>query len=113
MRLVFRRTHCAEDRQNPEEKMMDVIAGHFGFRPPAGFEFETSQVSFQAIDQLREQLCSEASKQSALISFVKFWPTPCLLIRAELALKRVSATALTRARFHSRRNRDHYSVLSR
>jgi hypothetical protein len=87
MRLTFWRSHCTEDLQNPEESMMDVIAGHFGFRPPEGFEFDTNVISFEAIEELRRELCPEASKQSALISFVKFWPSPALLIHAELALK--------------------------
>jgi hypothetical protein len=87
LRLSYRRTHCALDRKDPEELMMDLIAGHFGFRPPAGFEFQTDEVSFDAIEELRSQLCPEASKQSALISFVKFWPTPCLLITAKLGLR--------------------------
>src|SRR5262249_30228365 len=41
LRLVFRRTQCSSQSKEPEEALMDVIAGQFGFRPPANFQFET------------------------------------------------------------------------
>ena len=88
LRLVFRRTQCSSQSKEPEEALMDIIAGQFGFRPPANFQFETEEISFQAIEDLRVLLCPEASKQAALISFVKFWPAPCILLTAKMGMRK-------------------------
>lgn len=88
LRLVFRRTQCSTQSKDPEEALMDIIAGRFGFRPPADFQFESEEISFDAIDNLRQQLCPEASKRAALISFLKFWPTPCMLITARMGMRK-------------------------
>src|SRR5262249_30087173 len=87
-RLSFRRTHCAGNRADPEETLVDVIASRLGFRPPLGFDFGTSEISFEAVERLRGELCPEASKQAALIGFVRYWPAPCLLISAKPGLRR-------------------------
>src|SRR5262249_7317312 len=34
LRLSFRRTDCREGAKNPEESLMDVIAGRLGYFPP-------------------------------------------------------------------------------
>lgn len=88
MRLVFRRTQCSTESKEPEEALMDIIAGQFGFRPPSSFKFATDEISFEAIESLRAQLCPDASKQAALISFVKFWPSPCILLTAMMGMRK-------------------------
>ena len=88
MRVSFRRSHSSANKKDPEEILMDVIAGRLGFHPPGEFSHTTDEISFEVIDQLRHRLCPEASKQSALIGFVKFWPTPCLLICAKMNLRK-------------------------
>jgi hypothetical protein len=88
LRLVFRRTNCSGQNKDPEEALMDIIAGQFGFRPPADFAFNAEEISFEAIDNLRQQLCPEASNQAALISFIKFWPSPCMLVTARMAMRK-------------------------
>jgi hypothetical protein len=85
MRLVFRRTH--EKRNNPEEQLIDLIAGRCGFHRTVVERFATATISFDLLDELRATLCPEASRQAAIIGFVNSWPTACVLIRAELALK--------------------------
>src|SRR5882672_9074717 len=45
-RLVFRRTHCAVAGFDPEERLMDEIAGRFGFYPPLVHRHINGQISF-------------------------------------------------------------------
>jgi hypothetical protein len=84
---------------DPEESLMDIIAGHFGFYPPIARKFMNGEISFNAIERLREQLCPEASLQSSLINFVRCWNHPCILLRAELALKKGEEAQLCQGHF--------------
>lgn len=88
-RLAFWRTGCHTDQKNPEESLMDIIAGKFGFYTP--FIINKSigvEITFEVIEKLRLQLCPEASQQSSFIGFVKAWPNPCLLVHAEMAFRK-------------------------
>jgi hypothetical protein len=87
-RLVFKRSHSANDSINPEERLMDILAGRFGFYAPFAKPLMSDEISFETIRALRDRLCPEASFQASLINFSKFWPSPCILIRAELGLKK-------------------------
>ena len=98
-RLVFKRTHASEDGSDPEEGLMDIIAGYFGFYPRIARKFMHEEISFSAIEWLRQQLCPEASLQSALINFVRCWSHPCILLLAEPALKKDEAAQLCQGRF--------------
>jgi hypothetical protein len=91
LRLSFRRTHIAKNSNSPEEALMEVIAGHFGFYSPVIKPHISGAISFDAIEALRQKLCPEASRQSAVIGMVKAWPQPCLLINARLATKKSDA----------------------
>ena len=88
MRLSFRRTHFGLQDKDPEEALVDIIAGAVGFFPQLVSPRAHGDPSFGKIEALLRDLCPEASRQSSLLGFVEAWPTPCLLIRAELALKR-------------------------
>jgi len=88
MRLSYRRTHCETGPKDPEEALIDVIAGKFAFYQPFIKEHAEGEISFEAIENLRARLCPEASQQSALIGFVNVWPEPCLLVQAQLALRK-------------------------
>jgi hypothetical protein len=98
-RSLFKRTHASVSGNDPEERLMDIIAGHFGFYPQIARKFISGEISFNAIDKLREQLCPEASLQSSLINFVRCWNHPCMLLRAEQALKRDEEAQLCQGRF--------------
>ena len=87
LRLSFRRTHSDRNSKDPEESMMDVIAGHLGFLPSLVGPHIDGEISFEAIDSLKERLCPEASRESAVAGFVQAWPTAVILVRAELALR--------------------------
>jgi hypothetical protein len=88
MRLAFRRTHFGLDDKDPEEALVDVIAGAFGFLPDLVRPVAKGRPSFEQIEDIRMQLCSEASQQSSLIGIAKAWPTACILLQAQMALKR-------------------------
>ena len=88
MRLKFMRTHSPGEFKDPEERLMDVIAGKVGFLPELVAKHVDREISFSVIEELRQQICPEASRESALYGFVESWPQSCLLVRAALALKR-------------------------
>jgi hypothetical protein len=88
MRLTFRRTHFGLDDKDPEEALVDVIAGAFGFLPDLVRPLAKGQLSFDQIENIRTKLCPEASQLSSLIGIAKAWPTPCILLQAQMALKR-------------------------
>ena len=88
MRLAFRRTHFGLDDKDPEEMLVDMIAGSFGFLPDLIRPMAKGKPSFEEIETIRMHLCAEASQQSSLIGIVKAWPTPCILIQAQMGLKR-------------------------
>lgn len=84
LRLVFRRTHNSISGEDPEERLMDRIAGRFGFYSPVFHKLVQSRVSFFEIERLRSELCPESSSQAAIINFVKYWPSPCIFVKAEM-----------------------------
>lgn len=87
---IFRRTHSSLNAEDPEERMMDMIAARLGFHPSMTKKFMRAydEITFGAIDELREQLCPGASRQASLINFARFWPNPCILINAAMGLKK-------------------------
>lgn len=99
-RASFRRTHCSPDvSKDPEESMVDVIAGTFAFFPEMVRPLAQGPVSFELVESIRQQLSPEASRQSALIGIVKAWPTPCLLVHAELGLRKSDKRKLQQGSF--------------
>ncbi|HEV2494339.1 MAG TPA: hypothetical protein VG204_14835 [Terriglobia bacterium] len=87
LRLCFRRTHVLSDK-DPEEALMDVIAGELGFLPELIRDRVENGISFEEIQRLHDDLCPDASFQSSVIGFAKAWPQPCVLVEARLACKR-------------------------
>jgi hypothetical protein len=87
MRLAFKRTlHLPV--KDPEEILVDRIAGKFGFYAPLIKPHVSREISFEEIESLKQNLCPEASFQSSLIGFVNAWPHPCILILCRPALKK-------------------------
>ncbi len=91
-RLSFRRTHGA-NVNDPEEQLMEAIAGDGAFLSELVVPHIHEAVSFDALYRLRQSLCPEASDLASAIGFVRAWPTPCLFVRAEMALKRTHERA--------------------
>jgi len=88
MRLVFRRSHSRENSNDPEERLMDVIASCVGFLPDFLPDKARGELSFEGISEIKKEFCPDASMQAATIGIVKAFPSPCILVGAELALKR-------------------------
>lgn len=97
MRLVFRRSHSRENSNDPEEKLMDVIASSVGFLSAFLPNNVKGELSFEGIVEIKKEFCPTASAQAAMIGIVKAFPSPCILVEAELALKKDEA--LTRSQF--------------
>lgn len=97
--LKFCRTHVEPEEKDPEEALMDIIAGEVGFFPQLVRPYATGEISFEKIAELREKLCPEASQQASLIGFVKAWPVPCVLVEARLGFKAHERRSLTQVRF--------------
>lgn len=86
-RIAFRRTH-GDVVNDPEEQLMEVIAGDGAFLPELVVPHIREPISFDAMSRLRQQICPEASELASQIGFVNAWPVPCLSLRVEMALKK-------------------------
>lgn len=87
LRLCFRRTLHLPNK-DPEEVVIDLIAGKFGFYPAFIKPHINGEISFEQIEALRQSLCPDASNQASLIGFVHAWPEPCVLALCKKGLKK-------------------------
>ena len=99
MRLTFRRTHFGLEDKDPEEALVDVIAGAFGFLPDIVRPLAKGQPSFDRIEDIRAKLCPEASQQASLIGIAKAWSLRVFCSWRQLALKRGERRDLGAGRF--------------
>jgi hypothetical protein len=100
MRLSFARTHAQTGQaRDPEEALMEVIAGRFGFWQEMLGPHVQGEISFERVETLRAQHCPEASSQASLIGFANAWPSPCILLYAGLGLKKRQSDALPQTTF--------------
>lgn len=99
MRLKFRRTHIADEENDPEERLMELIAGDGAFLPELIEPYATEPITFDVIEKIRDLLCPEASDQASRIGIVNAWPEPCVLIRAQMGLKKAQRRALGQGAF--------------
>jgi transcriptional regulator with XRE-family HTH domain len=88
MRLLFRRSHSRENSADPEEKLMDIIASAVGFLPDFLPDNAKGELSFEAINEIKKEFCPGSSAQAATIGIVKAYPAPCILLEADMALKK-------------------------
>jgi hypothetical protein len=98
MRLMLRRTHAAA-ALDPEESLMDVIAGEMAFWPEFLKAERDQEISFELIERIRRELCPQASFQASLIGIVKALPKPCILLTARLGLKQNEKLTTPQLRF--------------
>jgi hypothetical protein len=101
-RLKFCRTHAEPETKDPEEALMDVIAGEVAFLPELVRPFALGDISFEKIDEIRNRLCPEASQKMSVIGLAGAWPKPCILIEARLALRARERRARSQATFDFR-----------
>ena len=100
MRLSFARTHAQVGQpRDPEEALMEVIAGRFGFWQELLAPHAKGEISFEAVEALRAQHCPEASGQASLIGIANVWPSPCILVYAGLGYKKRETDALKQGTF--------------
>jgi hypothetical protein len=97
-RLKFCRTHGPGEESDPEERLMELIAGDGAYLTDVVAPHASGPVSFSAIEDLRDRLCPESSDQAARIGFVQGWPSPCLLLQGMLALRKAEARGLRQGR---------------
>src|ERR1017187_8281947 len=88
-RLSFRRTHVACELKDPEESLVDVVAGRLAFHPMLVKPYSKRVLSFELVDEIRAAVFPEASRLAAMIGITEAWPHPAILIRASLAANRV------------------------
>ena len=99
-RLKFLRTHAAvAEFKDPEESLVDIIAGRIGFLTCLVRAAAKGRASFEAVEDVRSELCPAASKESAVIGIAAAWPTPCLVLRAGMATKRGERAVAAQAGF--------------
>ena len=99
MRLLFRRSHSRESSDDPEEKLMDVIASAVGFLPDFLPHNARGELSFEAISEIKKEFCPGASLQAATIGIVKAFPGPCILLEAAMAFKKSETIEATQLGF--------------
>lgn len=78
---------------------MDIIAGRFGFYDRIFHKTVSDTISFSELERVRQDLCPEASLQAYLISFIKYWPRPCIYLRAEVGLNKTEKQAADQGAF--------------
>jgi hypothetical protein len=99
-RLIFRRSHSRENSADPEEKLMDIIASGAGFLADLLPASAAGELTFEAISEIKQEFCPDASQVSAMIGIVKAFPSPCVLIEAKLAYKKSETSNQVGFAFH-------------
>jgi hypothetical protein len=87
-RFKFCRTHSIPTKTDPEEALMEKIAGHIGYLPDLVRPHAKGAISFDKIAAVREVLCPESSIYASILGITKSWPTACILIEAGLEYKK-------------------------
>src|SRR5439155_12646850 len=83
-RLKFCRSHEPADTKDPEESVMDVIAGSVGFLDLVIRPRLQGAPSLTAMRILKEELCPESSNVAWAMGFVNALRDPALYIEADL-----------------------------
>jgi hypothetical protein len=99
LRLEFRRTHLHLDERDPEERLVDVLAGEFGFLRDIVVPHADGSISFDKVERIRSILCPDASLVASLIGITRTWPEPCVLVRAEEGLRKKEQRATAQGCF--------------
>jgi hypothetical protein len=87
-RESFCRTHVPDGVREPEEALVDRIAGACGFHPVLVRAFAGDTLTFDKVEAIRQRLCPEASAQASRFGIVNAWPDPCLLLACRMARSR-------------------------
>lgn len=96
MDLIFLRDTKVK---KPEERMMDLIAGRVGFYPSVfqrAFKAELEaygRFDFGLVQRVRDNVCPEASYESALHACITAYDRPCLLVKVGYGLSKAEEDA--------------------
>lgn len=94
LQLSFRKTLAVAQRHDPEETLVDVVAGAIAFHPDIFddvFSREyalAGRVTFELVDRVKSALAPDASRHSTMKACARRSPAPVILLRARLGLKR-------------------------
>ena len=91
-RESFCRTHLADGIREPEEMLVDRIAGACGFHPILVQPFATEALTLEKLEAIRKRLFPDASIQAARLGIVNAWPFPCVLLECRMACRRSQAS---------------------
>ena len=92
--------------QNPRERLMDKIAGEVAFYGPIftpGLKDELAKVgylTFQIVDNVRNNLCPDASFQASLIACAKRADIPVVYVEGRMALKKAERSDIESGQQH-------------
>jgi len=78
---------------------MDVIASAMGFLPDFLPRSAKGELSFEGIAEIKKEFCPESSLAAATIGIVKPFPSPCILLQAEMAFKKDEAICASQLGF--------------
>lgn len=98
----FRRTP-ADKRKDPEEAIVDRVAGDLAFYSPLFLPEllcivgEENRLTFEMIERLRNTVCKEASREATIRAAVTRCPHPQLFIIADYGLKKKEERDLQQA----------------
>ena len=103
LRFAFRRTRAEHLRRDPEEVLVDRLAGALAFHPaifgPAlrDATAEAGGLTFEAAEVVRAAVAPEASRQSVILACVRQSTEPVYFLRCRLEYKREELRRLTSA----------------
>jgi len=95
--LAFRGRH--EAKHHPQELLVDRVAAFLGFYEPLVRPYHIAPLSFDLVHSVIDELCPEASWESAVRGLVGTWPYPAVWLRAELRRKRAEEAGRSQAGF--------------
>ncbi len=87
-RFKFCRTHSDLVKKDPEEALMEKIAGHIGYLPDLVKRHAKGAISFEKIADVRAAICPESSVYASIIGMTSSWPNPCIFLEATLEYKK-------------------------
>lgn len=82
----FQRSHGVV--RPPEEALMDAIAARIGFLTPIFVPHLPTALTFASIGSLRAAVSCTASWTSVFSAIARVWPTPVIVVRAEMDVKK-------------------------
>lgn len=85
------------DQKDPEEALVDVVAGSLAYHPKLLKPYTGTRLSFSLIESIRENVFSISSRQAAVLGITNQWPKPCVLLSVGLAGKAGSSSRELRA----------------